>query len=70
MPQSFVSLHCHLVFSTKHRAQLIDHDLQPRLFEYMGGIARGLNSVLVDAGGMPDHVHLLASLNKEIAVSA
>ena len=69
MPQSFVSLHCHLVFSTKHRAPMIDDDLQSRLFEYIGGTARGLNSVLLDAGGIADHVHLLVSLNKEIALS-
>jgi putative transposase len=69
MPQSFVSLHCHLVFSTKHRQPLIDNDLPSRLFEYIGGVARGLNSTLIAAGGMPDHVHLLVSMNKEIAVS-
>jgi putative transposase len=69
MPQSFVSLHCHLVFSTKHRSPMIDGELQPRLFEYIGGIARGLNSMLIAAGGIPDHVHLLVSLNKEIAIS-
>jgi REP element-mobilizing transposase RayT len=69
MPQSFVSLHCHLVFSTKHRQSMIAPDLQPRLFEYMGGTARGRNTTLIAAGGMPDHVHLLVSLGKEIALS-
>ena len=36
MPQSFGSLHFHLVFSTKNRQPLIDEDLQTRLYEYMG----------------------------------
>jgi REP element-mobilizing transposase RayT len=69
MPQSFVSLHCHLVFSTQGCRPWIDAKLQSSLFEYFGGIARTHVSTLVAAGGMPDHVHLLVSLGKTIAVS-
>jgi putative transposase len=69
MPQSFASLHCHLVFSTKNRVPLIIPALQPRLFAYCGGILRETGSALVAAGGMPDHVHLLASLGRESAVA-
>jgi REP element-mobilizing transposase RayT len=69
MRQSFASLHCHLVFSTNHRENLIDAELQMRLFEYLGGMARGLKSVLLAAGGMPDHVHLLVSTSREMSVS-
>ena len=69
MPQSFVSLHVHVVFSTKNRVALIDDDLQPRLFEYIGGILRGCDSALIAAGGMPDHVHLLVSLGKRSSMA-
>src|SRR5882672_3818780 len=69
MPQSFSALHCHIVFSTKHRQPQIRPDLQPRLFEYMGGILRNHSSRLVAAGGMPDHVHLLASLGRAVTVA-
>jgi len=69
MPQSFASLHCHIVFSTKHRRPQIAPDLQPRLFEYIGGILRNHSSRLIAAGGMPDHVHLLASLGRTLAVA-
>ncbi|MCH8044694.1 MAG: IS200/IS605 family transposase [Planctomycetes bacterium] len=69
MPQSFVSLHVHVVFSTKNRIPLIDDDLQPRLFEYFGGILRGCDSALIAAGGMPDHVHLLCSLGKQSSMA-
>ncbi len=55
MPQSFASLHVHIVFSTKNPAPLIDTELTPRLHEYIGGIARARGSALVAAGGMPDH---------------
>ena len=69
MPQSFVCLHYHVVFSTKHRQPMIDAELQPRLYEYMGGIIRSLDGVLLDAGGMPDHVHLYCSIGKQVAIS-
>jgi REP element-mobilizing transposase RayT len=69
MPQSFASLHYHIIFSTKNRVAAISSDLQPRLYEYLGGILRGQDGVLLAAGGMPDHVHLLAGLSKEMAVA-
>jgi len=69
MPQSFASLHCHLVFSTKHREPYTDAELQPRLFEYIGGIGRNNNCPLIAAGGIPDHVHLLVSLPRTLSVS-
>lgn len=69
MPQSFTSLPCHLVFSTKNRTPSITADLQPRLYGYLGGILRTENSPLLIAGGTPDHVHLLVSLSKQRSVS-
>jgi len=69
MPQSFASLHVHIIFSTKSRAPLISGDLAPRLYEYIGGIVRARGSVLVAAGGMADHVHLLCSLGRQISVA-
>jgi putative transposase len=69
MPQSFASLHCHIVFCTKNRQPNIDAELHPRLFEYVGGILRNNSSSLIAAGGMPDHVHLLVSLGRTLAVA-
>lgn len=69
MPQSFACLHHHLIFSTKNRAPLITADLQPRLFDYVGGILRSEGCALAAAGGMPDHVHLLVSLDRKMSVS-
>ncbi|MCU0963238.1 MAG: IS200/IS605 family transposase [Pirellulaceae bacterium] len=69
MPQSYVSLPVHMVFSTKHRQPLITDDIRTRLFEYLGGTFRAHGCALLAAGGMPDHVHLLVSLSKQTAVS-
>ena len=69
MPQSLASLNFHLVFSTKNRQPLIDPEIQERLYEYIGGILRAEKSVLLAAGGMPDHVHLLVSLSRELSIA-
>lgn len=43
--------------------------LQARLYEYIGGIIRAEKGVLIAAGGMPDHIHLLARLHAGTCVS-
>jgi REP element-mobilizing transposase RayT len=62
-------MYSHIIFSTKDREPYIARENMPRLFEYIGGILRAARSVLVAAGGMPDHVHLLVSLGKEASVA-
>lgn len=59
----------HCVFSTKERRSLITPELQSRLFPYIGGIARENKMKLISAGGVEDHVHLLISLPKTLAIS-
>jgi putative transposase len=69
MPESFVCLNCHVVFSTKNRDPWIEPSMAERLYQYLGGILRAEGSTLVAAGGMPDHVHLLVSLGKMRAIA-
>jgi putative transposase len=69
MPQSFTCLNHHIIFSTKHREPHLHKPLAARVYDYIGGIVRETKSVLLAAGGMPDHVHLLVSLSKEMAVA-
>jgi REP element-mobilizing transposase RayT len=59
---SYVSQYSHCVFSTKDRRQLITRDVQERIWNYMGGIAREHDLLPVEIGGTTDHVHLLLSL--------
>jgi putative transposase len=69
MATTFANLLYHIVFSTKDRVPLIREDLRSDLYGYMGGIIRGEGGVLLEIGGMPDHVHLLAKLKTNVAVS-
>ena len=69
MPQSYAALFCHIIFSTKNREPIISPELQPRLYAYMGGVLRNEGDVLLAVGGMPDHIHLLASLTRQTSVA-
>jgi putative transposase len=69
MPQSFVCMHCHIIFSMKNREPLISPVVAPRLYEYIGGIVRNAKSKLAAAGGVADHVHLMVSLGKQEALA-
>jgi putative transposase len=69
MPNTYTNLLFHIVYSTKYRKPLITLDRQDDLYGYIGGIIREQKGILLTAGGMADHVHLLAKLPPTIAVS-
>ncbi len=62
MPSTHLSLHYHLVFSTKERRAIIAPDWRERLHAYMGGILKDMDAVPQGIGGVADHVHLLVGL--------
>lgn len=66
---SYISVYVHVVFSTKERRKQIPESLQPRLWAYMGGIARTNRFKAITIGGIEDHVHLLLSLPATIAIA-
>lgn len=59
---TYLSLHYHVVFSTRNRVASLDARWRNRLFEYMGGTVRGLGGYPQGVGGWIDHVHLLFGL--------
>ena len=69
MAQSFTNLIYHIVFSTKDRQPLITDAHQSRLYEYIGGAIRGLGGISLAINGTEDHVHLLAKLRPDKALS-
>ena len=62
MAQSLVRIAVHAVFSTKERKNLIPQNELLDVWGYLGGIARNTKVVLIIAGGMRDHAHLLFEL--------
>ena len=62
MGSAFLSLHYHIVFSTKERRPFIKPSWCYKLHEYLGGTVRGLGGIPEIIGGVADHVHLLVGL--------
>ena len=52
----------HFIFSTHHRAPLINSEIQTDLHAYLGGIIREIDGVALRINGMADHVHLLVRM--------
>ena len=53
-------MHVHLVFVTRYRRQIFDHDEKEKLRE----------AELVEMDGEPDHVHLLINYPPKLAISS
>ena len=59
----------HVVFSTKQRIKLLDESWRNDLFGVMGGNAQTHKGVLLQAGGIEDHVHLLLKTHPSFAIA-
>lgn len=62
MPSTHLSLHYHLIFSTKGRIPMIEKTCRDRLHAFLGGEVRTCGGVAQCIGGTNDHVHLLIGL--------
>ena len=62
MPQTLSFNLVHIIFSTKHRAPLINDDIVPDLHAYLAGTARKLDCECFRVGGVADHIHLAVRL--------
>jgi REP element-mobilizing transposase RayT len=58
MPGTYSQMIFHIVFSTKGRQPWITDELAGRLYPFIGGIVRDERCVLLDSGGVEDHLHL------------
>src|ERR1051326_6938715 len=59
MANTYTCLHYHFVFSTKNRHPWIGADVEERVWEYLGGIARRNGMKAIKVGGIEDHVHVV-----------
>ena len=70
MSQSLSQLWVHVIFSTKKRCPFLnDSFIQKRMYGYIKEICESNHCNVMSIGGIADHVHLLVSLNKNIALS-
>jgi REP element-mobilizing transposase RayT len=69
MATTFTRLLVHIVFSTKNRAELIRPEIEAQLHAYIKGIAKNHGSPVLAINGTADHLHLLVSLSKRVALA-
>ena len=69
MANTYTSLHCHVVFSTKNREPWIRPEFEERIWAYLGGIARENQMKALKIGGVENHVHLLLGIPPALAIS-
>lgn len=70
MPQSLSKIYTHIIFSTKHRKNLIDDNIENDLYNYIGGICKELECNPIQVGGYKNHIHLLCLLSRKIPLMA
>jgi putative transposase len=66
---SYVSHYVHIVFGTKDRVHSIQEEIQPKLWAYMAGIAKGHGIHAVAIGGFADHAHVLIDLGAILGIA-
>lgn len=67
MPQSLSAVYIHLVFSTKGRRPFLrDPTISAAVHSYLAGISKQLGGAPIVAGGVEDHVHLLARMSRTL----
>ena len=69
MPTTHHGILIHVVFSTKQRFKLLKSAWRNELFVYIGGITKENKSMLLKAGGVEDHVHLLLKMSPAYSIS-
>ena len=69
MSDSYTNLLYHIVFSTKDRRPLITPEYEVRLYDYLGGTIRNMGGISLELNGTEDHIHLLAKLRPDCALS-
>ncbi len=69
MAKSFCSLTYHIIFSTKDREPWLTAEIRPRVHAFIGGLVKREGGVPVMIGGVADHMHILAELRQDKAVS-
>ena len=67
MSQSLANIIVHLVFSTKHRRQLLRDDERDQLHAYIAGVVRNHDCQLLQINSVRDHVHILFAQSKNHA---
>ena len=68
MPRSLTNNLIHLIFSTKFHQPILDSKIDKELYPYLSKIFSSYDSPVISINGHIDHIHVLFSLSKKIAL--
>ena len=69
MAQSLAKNYIHIVFSTKNRENTMKKEDLIEIFSYIAGIIKNSECNSICVGGTTNHIHILCTLNKNLALS-
>ena len=69
MSQTLVKMYTHIIFSTKKHQPFIKPDVEQELHSYIGGVIKQNGGIPFMINTMPDHIHILSTLPKNISLS-
>ncbi|MBR4221374.1 MAG: transposase, partial [Victivallales bacterium] len=69
MASSLIKIYVHGIFHVKSTSVQMDREDLPRIFEYIGGILKGIGAIPITVGGISDHIHLLSSLPSTMSIA-
>jgi putative transposase len=69
MGTTLTNIVIHVTFSTKNREPKIVPEIQEELYRYIGGIIKRENCILIEIGGISEHIHLLIKISPVHAFS-
>lgn len=69
MADVFTQIYIQIIFSVRNRESLINENIKDSLYKYITGIITNKNQKLLIINGMPDHIHILVSLNTSCKIS-
>lgn len=69
MAQSLAQVYIHLVFHTKYNSVTIREEDLPALFVYVDGIIVNKKSMVIQIGGVPNHIHILCTLPRTVSMA-
>ena len=70
MGSTLTNLIYHTIFSTKNREPMIIPEIRLDLHRYLGGILKREGGILLQIGGMADHIHMVFKLKPVHTLSA
>ena len=69
MANTYTQLYTHVVFHTKSTGVVMRTEDLERVFQYMAGVIREEGAIPFAVGGVEDHIHILTTLPKTVALA-